>query len=80
MSPRNILVQPGPLHVPYAQRTLETPSYRIIDFGRGINENRGDGSEHGFPSKKIEEYMWNELANARILLAPSSEFEPSRFF
>ena len=37
-SPRNILVQPGPLHVPPAERTMDKPSYRIIDFGRGINQ------------------------------------------
>ncbi|KAH8983760.1 hypothetical protein EDB92DRAFT_1781020, partial [Lactarius akahatsu] len=31
---RNILVQPGPLtHLP-AERSLDNPSYRIIDFGR----------------------------------------------
>jgi hypothetical protein len=32
---RNILVQPGPLSVPRAIRSLDEPSYRIIDFGRG---------------------------------------------
>ena len=32
---RNILVQPGPLTLPRANRSLEKPSYRIIDFGRG---------------------------------------------
>ncbi|KAI0329814.1 hypothetical protein GY45DRAFT_1324623 [Cubamyces sp. BRFM 1775] len=32
---RNMLVQPGPLSVPRAQRTMENPSYRLIDFGRG---------------------------------------------
>ncbi|KAH9903253.1 hypothetical protein C8Q73DRAFT_45000 [Cubamyces lactineus] len=32
---RNMLVQPGPLSVPHAQRTMDTPSYRLIDFGRG---------------------------------------------
>ncbi len=33
--PRNILVQPGPLTHPPAERSLENPSYRLIDFGRG---------------------------------------------
>ncbi|KAF9509989.1 hypothetical protein BS47DRAFT_1300795, partial [Hydnum rufescens UP504] len=37
-SPRNIVMQPGPLHFPPAQRTLDQPSYRIIDFGRGVNQ------------------------------------------
>ncbi|KAH9987083.1 hypothetical protein BJV77DRAFT_950510, partial [Russula vinacea] len=33
---RNIVVQPGPLTLPYAERTYTEPSYRIIDFGRGL--------------------------------------------
>jgi hypothetical protein len=36
MYKRNVLVQPGPLTVPLANRSLDEPSYRIIDFGRGI--------------------------------------------
>ncbi|KAI0343573.1 hypothetical protein BDW22DRAFT_1328208 [Trametopsis cervina] len=32
---RNILRQPGPLYLPPEQRSSETPSFRIIDFGRG---------------------------------------------
>ncbi|KAH9848141.1 hypothetical protein C2E23DRAFT_740245 [Lenzites betulinus] len=32
---RNIMVQPGPLTAPPAARSYDTPSYRIIDFGRG---------------------------------------------
>ncbi|KAJ7123191.1 hypothetical protein C8R44DRAFT_582115, partial [Mycena epipterygia] len=31
---KNILVQPGPLIVPPHERSLESPSFRIIDFGR----------------------------------------------
>ena len=34
---RNIVVQPGPLCVPRANRSLDNPSYRLIDFGRGIS-------------------------------------------
>ena len=34
---RNILVQPGPLSKPLAERSMKTPSFRIIDFGRGRN-------------------------------------------
>ena len=37
MYERNVLVQPGPLTVPPANRSFNEPSYRIIDFGRGIN-------------------------------------------
>jgi len=33
---RNVLVQPGPLSVSHADRSLDKLSYRIIDFGRGI--------------------------------------------
>jgi len=36
MYERNVLVQPGPLTVPLANRSLDEPSYRIIDFGRGV--------------------------------------------
>ncbi|KAH9959957.1 hypothetical protein BC827DRAFT_424009 [Russula dissimulans] len=32
---RNILIQPGPLNVPWAERSMQKPSFRIIDFGRG---------------------------------------------
>ena len=32
--PRNILIQPGPLTVPPSKRSLASPSFRIIDFGR----------------------------------------------
>lgn len=31
---RNILVQPGPLTRPPMQRSIHTPSFRLIDFGR----------------------------------------------
>ncbi|TFY73015.1 hypothetical protein EWM64_g10997, partial [Hericium alpestre] len=31
---RNILMQPGPLTRPPAERTLKRPSFRVIDFGR----------------------------------------------
>lgn len=33
--PRNFLVQPGPLRVNPDLRTMDKPSFRIIDFGRG---------------------------------------------
>ncbi|KAI0791425.1 hypothetical protein C8Q75DRAFT_715555 [Abortiporus biennis] len=31
---RNIVKQPGPLTVPPSERSLDTPSFRVIDFGR----------------------------------------------
>jgi hypothetical protein len=33
---RNILMQPGPLTLPRTERSFDDPSYRIIDFGRGL--------------------------------------------
>lgn len=35
---RNFLIQPGPLHFPPDERSYETPSFRLIDFGRGRNK------------------------------------------
>ncbi|KAI9060033.1 hypothetical protein FKP32DRAFT_1578650, partial [Trametes sanguinea] len=32
---RNMLVQPGPLSVPRKERSMNSSSFRIIDFGRG---------------------------------------------
>lgn len=32
---RNMVVQPGPLTAPPEKRSRKTPSFRIIDFGRG---------------------------------------------
>ena len=32
--PRNMLIQPGPLTLPPSERSLASPSFRIIDFGR----------------------------------------------
>jgi hypothetical protein len=43
MSPRNILFQPGPLHLPPSQRSLKDPSFRIIDLGRGLNVRADHG-------------------------------------
>ncbi|KAI9431932.1 hypothetical protein H4582DRAFT_1884603 [Lactarius indigo] len=47
---RNILVQPGPLTRPPAERSLDDPSYRIIDFGRG---GCYDGDESDFADKEM---------------------------
>ncbi len=33
---RNILVQPGPLTVLPAERSLRTPSFKLIDFARSL--------------------------------------------
>jgi len=36
--PRNMLIQPGPLTLPPSERSLASPSFRIIDFGRAEYE------------------------------------------
>ena len=41
---RNILKQPGPLSLPPSRRSLETPSFRVIDFGRGTEGSRYTGA------------------------------------
>ena len=44
---RNMLVQPGPLSVPRSERTMERPSFRLIDFGRAVSRQ---SHESGFES------------------------------
>lgn len=36
---RNVVVQPGPLTRPPKYRSLDSPSFRIIDFGRAQEYN-----------------------------------------
>jgi hypothetical protein len=57
---RNILVQPGPLSVPRANRSLDEPSYRIIDFGRGKSL-----SVNTFSLEDLEEEVDWERRHAR---------------
>ncbi|KAF7323969.1 hypothetical protein MKEN_00618500 [Mycena kentingensis (nom. inval.)] len=42
---RNIVMQPGPLTLPPQLRSSETPSFRMIDFGRGEWVKPGDKLE-----------------------------------
>ena len=42
---RNILVQPGPLDFPPEKRSADTPSFRLIDFGRNFCARWVDGTE-----------------------------------
>ncbi|PIL28838.1 hypothetical protein GSI_08883 [Ganoderma sinense ZZ0214-1] len=54
---RNIMCQPGPLTLPPAQRSYDTPSFRIIDFGRGKSwdwELDQDPKEGGISEKEQE--------------------------
>ena len=57
VAPRNILVQPGPLTCPRAERSFDNPSYRLIDFGRGACYN-------AFEQKYAGEWM-NEMCSER---------------
>ena len=54
---RNVLVQPGPLTAPPEQRSKKTPSFRIIDFGRG---ERWDYSKLNLEQKKRK---WEKAFN-----------------
>ncbi|KAJ6544243.1 hypothetical protein B0H19DRAFT_1170050 [Mycena capillaripes] len=42
---KNILVQPGPLTVPPEKRSLDSPSFRVIDFGRAKRRPKGNQKE-----------------------------------
>ncbi|PSR97594.1 hypothetical protein PHLCEN_2v4301 [Hermanssonia centrifuga] len=42
---RNMLVQPGPLYLSPKMRSMQTPSFRIIDFGRGMRYASGKSIE-----------------------------------
>jgi hypothetical protein len=63
-SPRNIVRQPGPLHVPPAQRTLDQPSYRIIDFGRGINQRVHFANQAKLTARDIQMHAIDERRKA----------------
>ncbi|KAL7284758.1 hypothetical protein ACG7TL_002065 [Trametes sanguinea] len=54
---RNMLVQPGPLSVPREQRSMNSPSFRIIDFGRGEALSLGC-RESWFSDWKSDEDYW----------------------
>ncbi|KAH9029968.1 hypothetical protein EDB85DRAFT_1964808 [Lactarius pseudohatsudake] len=52
----NVLVQPGPLTHPLAERSLDNLSYRIIDFGRGkYYDERHDESHFADKEMKREQ-------------------------
>ena len=62
---RNIMCQPGPLTLPPKRRSYDTPSFRIINFGRGecwdwelerdVNPGSGSGSGEEMGKKKGKE-------------------------
>ena len=48
VSDRNLLVQPGPLSAAPDKRSLKTPSFRLIDFGRGMFRDNKDFNKEFF--------------------------------
>ncbi|KAJ7983030.1 hypothetical protein DFH06DRAFT_1172208 [Mycena polygramma] len=50
---KNILVQPGPLTAPPQKRALQSPSFRVIDFGRALRRPQGNRKEW-LDEKEIE--------------------------
>jgi hypothetical protein len=64
MYERNVLVQPGPLNQPPANRSLIEPSYRIIDFGRGL----GLGVNHTSHEDMKREEMEQRYAREELLI------------
>jgi len=63
-SPRNIVRQPGPLHVPPAQRTLDQSSYRIIDFGRGVNQRFHFANQAKLTARDVQMHALDERRRA----------------
>ncbi|KAI9060027.1 hypothetical protein FKP32DRAFT_1578835 [Trametes sanguinea] len=64
---RNIMIQPGPLTAPPAERSYDTPSFRIIDFGRGddwdtYSRRRYSGGRRGL---EWQARLGDEIARAR---------------
>jgi hypothetical protein len=49
---RNMLMQPGPLTVPPHQRSIKTPSFRIIDFGRAVTFNDSNDPDMLYEKEK----------------------------
>ncbi|KAH9924993.1 uncharacterized protein BXZ73DRAFT_79122 [Epithele typhae] len=62
-NPYDILVQPGPLGVPSAQRSLRAPSFRIVDFGRAEARasRRTNADEFEEFCNQDFEYAWSTL-------------------
>ena len=71
---RNVLVQPGPLTHPPERRSLDTPSFRVIDFGRGevykeredMTHDERERARNGFASRIEDE---QRTARQEMLLA-----------
>ena len=66
VAPRNILVQPGPLARPRAERSFDNPSYRIVDFGRG------EYYDHGYEQAFTDERMSEEQKKVRLRICDNT--------
>jgi hypothetical protein len=67
---RNVLVQPGPLTQPRAERSFDNPSYRLIDFGRG---ECYDGAESDTAGR--DESIKDELRRLRSRILYGSRYK-----
>jgi hypothetical protein len=65
MHRHNVLIQPGPLSVPRANRSLDTPSFRIIDFGRGWNFNDTEMGEEKWRGGNLDYEAKRDRRSAR---------------
>ena len=54
---RNVMIQPGPLTLPPELRSFRSPSFRLIDFGRG---ERFEGTSKDGKDAKDEDGEWVE--------------------
>ncbi|KAH9834784.1 uncharacterized protein C8Q71DRAFT_849124 [Rhodofomes roseus] len=60
---RNILWQPGPLWKPPQERSRETPSFRIIDFGRALHWEEYVSKEEDEKKRESKAKEWKDQAS-----------------
>ena len=60
---RNILWQPGPLSKPPKERSRDTPSFRIIDFGRAMDWNGFVRKEKDEKKRERKAKEWQDQAS-----------------
>ncbi|KAJ7599210.1 hypothetical protein C8J56DRAFT_770416, partial [Mycena floridula] len=67
---RNVLIQPGPLSQPPSLRSLDTPSFRIIDFGRAAMYDQDDwDSNREFDIERVKRVVYGRSATGRPMSA-----------
>ena len=72
--PRNILIQPGPLTIPPSKRSLASPSFRIIDFGRANHEHEFIRNTIGVAAWRLYQ-KWKEDYDDFITTVGAAEAE-----